>query len=377
VHVTLHITTGCNMRCNYCYSPPLNRIDMTEDIANRAVEYANEISNGNTGVIFFGGEPLLRKDIIRSTIDKCKKMELNTGSSFHYKVTTNGLLLSRSFLEYANSVGLVVALSIDGIQEANDRHRIMADGSGTFAQIEEKAKLLLEYQPYAMALVVVNPDTVEFYADSVKYLYDVGFRYLVVSLNYAGPWDDRSMLSLKRQYKVLARMYMEMTLEERKFYFSPFEVKLASHIKGADALCNRCILGKRQVSVAPDGMIYPCVQFVKDGVSNREFGIGNVWDGLNEEKRNRLYELSLERSEVCKECALNERCNNGCSCLNWQTTGKINGVSPVLCEHERMLFPIVDRLGEKLFKKKAPMFIQKHYNAIYPILSLIDDQSSL
>jgi uncharacterized protein len=376
MHITLHITTGCNMRCDYCYSPPLKRLDMNEETAYQAVEYANKISDGNTGVIFFGGEPLLKKELIKSTINKCKKIEFNTGASFHYKVTTNGLLLSKDFLEYANSVGLVVALSIDGIQEANDKHRRMSNGSEAFAKIEGKAKILLNYQPYAMALVVVNPDTVEFYTDSVEYLYALGFRYLVVSLNYAGSWDDRALLSLKRQYKLLARMYEKMTLEERKFYFSPFEVKLASHIKGATALCNRCILGKRQVSVAPDGTIYPCVQFVKDGVSNKEFSIGDVWKGIDEEKRNNLYELSQKRNEICQVCALNERCNNDCSCLNWQSTGMINEVSPVLCEHERMLFPIVDKLGERLFRKKAPMFIQKHYNAIYPILSLMDDQSA-
>ena len=35
--------------------------------------------------------------------------------------------------------------------------------------------------------------------------------------------------------------------------------------------------------------------------------------------------------------------------------------------------PIVDKLGERLYKKNATMFIQKHYNAVYPILSMIED----
>jgi hypothetical protein len=29
--------------------------------------------------------------------------------------------------------------------------------------------------------------------------------------------------------------------------------------------------------------------------------------------------------------------------------------------------------GERLYKKRANMFIQKHYNAVYPILSMIED----
>ncbi|MGV8121350.1 MAG: hypothetical protein AB2L14_16435 [Candidatus Xenobiia bacterium LiM19] len=48
----------------------------------------------------------------------------------------------------------------------------------------------------------------------------------------------------------------------------------------------------------------------------------------------------------------------------------------MLCESERIIVPIVDRMGEKLFKRGASMFIQKHYNAVYPILSLLDDKES-
>jgi uncharacterized protein len=44
-----------------------------------------------------------------------------------------------------------------------------------------------------------------------------------------------------------------------------------------------------------------------------------------------------------------------------------------VCETEKMLTPIVDTLGERLYKKKAPLFIQKHYNSVYPILSLLED----
>ena len=77
---------------------------------------------------------------------------------------------------------------------------------------------------------------------------------------------------------------------------------------------------------------------------------------------------------IVKACALKDRCNNNCSCLNWQTTSNINAISPFLCESERILIPIVDKLGGKLYKKRAPMFIQKHYNDSYPILSYMEDK---
>jgi uncharacterized protein len=71
MHVTLHITTGCNMRCGYCYSPPVQRADMSEETARAAVDFAARLNPINTGIIFFGGEPLLRTELIESTIGYC------------------------------------------------------------------------------------------------------------------------------------------------------------------------------------------------------------------------------------------------------------------------------------------------------------------
>ncbi|NLW33315.1 MAG: hypothetical protein GXY77_17865 [Fibrobacter sp.] len=86
-----------------------------------------------------------------------------------------------------------------------------------------------------------------------------------------------------------------------------------------------------------------------------------------------MFEHSRCIPSQCSLCAYNGRCNNSCSCLNWKTTGTLNNPSPVVCETERLLIPIVDKLGADLFKKRAPGFIQKHYNPAYPLLSLMED----
>ena len=62
--------------------------------------------------------------------------------------------------------------------------------------------------------------------------------------------------------------------------------------------------------------------------------------------------------------------------LNFQTTGSIDHIPAVLCENERMIFPIVDRLAERLYKSRDPMFIQRHYNPAFPILSFLEDLST-
>lgn len=359
------------MSCKYCYVDHSNIKTMNIKTARKAVDLASSImpKGDSAGIIFFGGEPLLHKDIIYETIEYAKWREKHEEGLFHYKVTTNGLLLDDDFLEYSKKNNIFIALSHDGIKESHDKYRSDVLGNGTFDIINDKAKRLIAARPYAPVLMTINPDTTCFYADSVKYLYNLGFRYIICSLNYAAKWDDNDMLRLQKQYEILSKFYYEMTMAEEKFYLSPFEVKISSHINEKNYCHERCELGKRQLSVAPDGLLYPCVQFVGDDA----YSIGDVNTGINEVRRETLYRQNEKEKDACMECAIKARCNHYCGCLNKQATGSINQVSPVLCANERMLIPIVDKLANHLFKKHSAIFIQKQYNDYFPIVSMIED----
>jgi len=74
---------------------------MTHEVAMKAIELASRMSPNNTGIIFFGGEPLLRKDFIFEVIDACSEKQRKSGRQFHCKVTTNGSLLNEAFIESA------------------------------------------------------------------------------------------------------------------------------------------------------------------------------------------------------------------------------------------------------------------------------------
>jgi uncharacterized protein len=177
---------------------------------------------------------------------------------------------------------------------------------------------------------------------------------------------------LQRQYERLADLYIEWTRAERKFYLSPFEVKLSSHIKGEEACKEHCELGMRQISIDPAGYLYPCVQFTTAGPKSR-WCIGHVASGIDEAARRRLRDESQGEKEPCTACAIRRRCHNTCGCLNWQTTGDVAQVSPVLCRHEQILIPLADRIGNALYAERNPMFLHKHYNTAYPLLSFLED----
>lgn len=373
MHFTLHLTNNCNMSCRYCYVDRKNIKDMSMETARKAVDTAALMTpkGDSAGIIFFGGEPLLHKDIIYETIEYARWKEDEALCYFHYKVTTNGLLLDDDFLDYSSRSNLFIALSHDGIREAHDKYRRGILGNGTFDRITHNAKKLLDVRPYAPVLMTVNPDTVKYYYESVKFLYNLGFRYIICSLNYAADWSENDMEELERQYKLMADFYYELTLSEEKFYLSPFEVKISSHINRENYCQERCELGKKQISVSPDGYLYPCVQFVGEKI----YSIGSVGAGIDEVKRGTLYRLNEKEKDTCESCEVKGRCNHYCGCLNKQATGFIDSVSPVLCAHEKVIIPIADNLAGRLYKKRNAMFIQKHYNEFYPIVSMVEDMT--
>ncbi len=372
MHLTLHLTTACNMRCSYCYAPPHDGEPMTVEIGRAALELGARLNKESCGVVFFGGEPLLQKELITGIVAHARDLEREQVGRFHFKITTNGLLLDDAWLEYAIRNDILIAMSFDGVQAAHDRHRRLPGGGGTFDLLLSRLKRLLEVRPYASVLMCVNPDTALHLAESVEFLIGLEVRYLILSLNYAADWTEADFGVLKKQYRRLAKKYIDWTRAGRKFYLSPFEVKLSSHINRHCWRKERCELAQRQISVDPRGHLFPCVQFPRAGADS-PWCIGHVSTGIDETARQRIHDQSEAEKDFCRECALNARCHNTCGCLNWQTTGSINGISPVLCRYEQMLTPIVDRVGEKLYRKRDPLFLHKHYNSAYPVLSLLED----
>jgi len=365
MHYTLHLTDRCNLACRYCYVKK-GTADMTAETARRVIDMASD--GGHHGIVFFGGEPLLCKDVIYDTVAYGEEKQRRGQGFFHYKITTNGMLLDEEFLDYACEHEIFIALSHDGL--AQNHCRVDPAGHGTAEALEPIARMLLKRKPYAPVMLTITPETLHLYADSVKYLYRLGFRYLICSMDYSAGWNEGHLPLLKRQYRALASFYREKSKKEEKFYLSPFEVKMASHIRQHDLRTERCELGKKQLSIAPDGKIYPCVQLIEP-----DYCIGDVKNGIDEAKRQHLYQLNEREKDECIDCAIRSRCNHHCACVNKCATGSITALSPFQCAHERILLPIADSLAERLWQEKNALFLQKQYNDMFPLLSLTEDRT--
>ena len=330
------------MDCSYCIREKCPK-DMTEKVLFGACDLA--FSKGTSaGLCFFGGEPLLKKDLIYKALDYCENKSKETGIKFESKMTTNGTLLDEEFLARAKSSKMGIGLSFDG--KAQDICRVFVGGKTTSSVVEEKAKLLLSYMPDSVALATIAPQAVPYYAESVRYLHDLGFRKVSFVIAYGKKvnWTDSDLEALRTQLELTAGYLKELYARKERFYMSAFNAKISDCIRGRNS-AERCHLGVRQMPVTPTGDLYPCTSFIGDP----DYLLGNVFEGIDNKK---IVELAKKSStpETCVGCDLVKRCTNSCGCANRMNTGNENVVSPLQCSYERMLIEISDRLGEELYQ---------------------------
>jgi len=339
---------------------------MTADTAKQAVDFA--VTKGSsTGILFYGGEPLLEREVIYQTVAYAKQIRKQTGHQFSYKITTNGTLLDEDFLQFAKSVDLAIGFSHDG--PAQDDCRFFADGSPSSGILADKIPLLLRYQPYAIGMSVLDASVVHKATDMVKFLHRSGFRYMTLNLNYDAPWTQADFEVLGREYEKLAKLYRNWTLDEQKFYLSPFDQKILSHVKGAAYNIDRRKMSQNQPSVAPDGRIFPGSRYVDDPA----FAIGDVWVGIDEKKQAVFAQKGAMPLEACKICAIQSRCNYAYDMLSRRGEEFAIDIKPVQCAHERLLTPIADKLAEDLYRQDSALFLHKHYNEMFPFLSALEE----
>lgn len=350
MNLTLHLTADCNLRCRYCYETHCKN-HMTMDTARQAVDLGFSYGHKTNGFSLFGGEPLLERALAEEICRYAKAEAQKRGVGVRFKMTTNGTLLDEAFLQFADDHDLEIALSHDGLLQ--DRQRLTRDGRPTLQRLEPVVDLLLKYQPNAVALQTVTPETVGGMAESVAWLYGRGFTRVNSVIDYrkdAG-WDDGSLALLKEQYEAVADRMEAHFDEKRPLLYLPFLTKISAYLN--ERPCLECKLGMRQPSVAEDGSIYPCNQFLY----LPDYRMGHVSTGVDKAKQRQIYAASLPPEPDCEGCAIEDRCRHHCACLNFSLTGDMHAVAPVQCEHERILIPVADELAARLYDRQSARFL--------------------
>jgi uncharacterized protein len=363
--LTFLLTEDCNLRCAYCYQPQFRPVAMAAETGIQALRQAIHHGAENLALTFFGGEPLLNTPSLWAILRAARSLEREHGIPVTAKVSTNGLLLDEPFLREAALLGLFVSLSCDGNGPAQDAGRVRPTGEGSSAEVTRALRLLVAARRPFAVYSVVTPANVRWFARSRQWLWDEGARILVSALDYTATWDAPALEELERQYRRVGRMYAASLRRKAGFHLEPFDSRIGLRTRGNN---QRCAPGLSQVTVAPDGALYGCLEYFHRRLSP----LGDVARWLDQEAVRALCAPRAARPEECQDCGVRDRCNTACACVNLRGTGDPARPPTALCLSEQLLIQSVDRIAAGLWRKRVPEFLLRQYSDSYHFLSGIE-----
>jgi len=260
--IFLHVTKACNRRCGYCYfsaSEPLPDEMTTEEFGRL---WTDITTLRPQKVVFTGGEPLLRPDLLDLLRD------LRAADPEHFIVrclNTNGDLVTPELARQLVGLADEVRVSLDALPERNDTLR----GKGSFATAVRALDCLHAVGFEPKVLVTVTSVAVPDLEKLLCFLIHKGISR--INLNLFRPIghgaDHEDWMAEPNEVNRTARLAWEQCCQEQ-----PLPPELANPISHTN-----CGVGSF-LSIMPNGNVFPCHALMVP-----EFYCGNVRErGLSE-----------------------------------------------------------------------------------------------
>ncbi len=195
--LTIIPTLRCNFACDYCYensdlhSQPISDVSvMSKEVRDNVVKLceARIAEKSAFTVTWYGGEPLLAKDVIADLTDRFKAVCETKDSQFHAGIITNGYLLTRDTLDFLIDHGVTFAqVTIDGPKEIHDQRRCLRSGGGTYDRIMANLANLNEDMPFRVSIRVnVDQRNQQHIPELLDDLKERGLhRHRIISLHFS------------------------------------------------------------------------------------------------------------------------------------------------------------------------------------------------
>lgn len=116
--VVWNMTRRCNLKCVHCYAQAIDPEGQDEISTAQGKEIIDDLAAfGAPVMLFSGGEPLVRKDLVELA-------SYATSKGMRAVISTNGTLITKEKARELKEVGLsYVGISIDGTEETHDKFR--------------------------------------------------------------------------------------------------------------------------------------------------------------------------------------------------------------------------------------------------------------
>lgn len=342
--LVFEVTDRCNLHCRYCAYAELyggydqrNNTNMSFQKAKLVIDYLqglwekncyNDMENAVT-ISFYGGEPLLNMDFIKQVISYTEQLP-QTGRTFKYSMTTNGMLLDKS-LDYLVDKDFTLLISLDGDEEGQG-YRIDHAGNNSFQRVFKNIMLLKEKYP-SFWENNINFNAVLHNRNGVERVYKfykehIGKMPMISPINPAGVRQDKKD-EFRQIYCNISKEIRESPLcdqiENELFIRTPRIASVLDYLRNhsgnyyhnyvslainKDKLfrypTGTCAPFAKKMFVTVNGKILPCERIAHD------YAMGQVTDkevllnyGQIAKMHNRYI---LKYLKQCKYCAISNHC---------------------------------------------------------------------
>lgn len=321
-NITFIVTKDCQLACKYCYLVGKNSKErMSFEIAKLAVDYILS----HQGIFpeqavtfdFIGGEPFIEIDLIDKICDyiKVRMFELNHPwfNDYMFNFSTNGINYDSDKVQRfisKNKSHLSIGITIDGTRRKHDLNRVYKyTGRGSYNDVVKNIPLWLNQFPNASTKVTISSADIPYIKESVIHLYSLGIHEVNINCVFENVWKDGDDKLFQNQLMQLADEIIDNGLYE-SYQCSFYNKTIGQPLDPVLMNGNWCGAGM-MLSVDAEGNFYPCTRFAAYSLrSKRPIIIGNVWDGIDQNKLRPF--LTLERTiqspQQCIDCEVASGC---------------------------------------------------------------------
>jgi len=308
---------NCNFRCVYCYEK-FERGRMEQDVINglkllvdNKVQKVKHIS-----IAWFGGEPLLARDIIYDLSDSFLESCKRNAVSYSGGITTNGYLLTCDVVDALLKRRVTsYQVTLDGTEETHNQSRKLAGGGETYQKILDNLVGMQCRDENFSVKIRVNfskdhtPSVMEEFLDKMRLTFAGDSRF---NLNFhpVGKWggsNDSELNVCDANSAGFVRSELFKKSLQLGFSDAPIKRSLQSH-------GNVCYAGREtSIVVGTNGTIYKCtVAF--DDLRNHVGKITRDGDMVIDQAKWDLWtKLEDKDTGKCGSCSFSPTCQSrGC-----------------------------------------------------------------
>ncbi|MDR1559142.1 MAG: radical SAM peptide maturase, CXXX-repeat target family [Clostridiales bacterium] len=348
--IDIVVTESCNLNCSYCYesSKGSGKV-MTRETGRRVVDqilsnssirkYLDPDGGARALVLdFIGGEPLLQIDLIDYICDYFKYQVYKQNHQFQnymFSMSTNGTLYHDAAVQKfirKNKGRLSVTISIDGDKELHDACRVFHDGTGSHGVVEANVRRAVKEIGLNSTKVTIAPENLRYLSANIPYLVSLGLTAVNANVVFENVWKPKDAELFYSELIKLA----DWLIEDRHYEscdISLFSERIGLPLTPEDNN-NWCGGTGLMLAVGTDGGLYPCIRYMRYCLANQpELRIGNVCDGITEQRTIQELNAITRRSQSADEC-FNCPVASGCawcSGYNYDCFGTPNKRATFIC----------------------------------------------